>query len=204
VRDAGVARLTATQVERIYRGEIERWGEIPAYTGPDKEIQVVGRSAGSGSAAAFRANLLGSSDTELDGVDVRKDQSQQVETLVANADNAVAYLALAFVHPDGQVPPVALEVDGTTYEYGRNFDAPDYPLARDLHVYTYGGTSEKEAAFVRMLLSDYGQRTFVASNGYLPLPPARRRAQRRDLPGTVRDSSESPAETESETETTSS
>ena len=193
IRAAGVTRLTAAQVRAIYRGDIETWGEIPSYTGPDKEIQVVGRADGSGTDAAFRSNLFGSSDAELAGIDVRKDQNQQVRTLVANADNAVAYLALGFVRPDGEVPPVALDVDGTVYEYGRNLGAPGYPLARDLHVYTYGGTSKREAAFVRMLLSEYGQRTFVAANGYVRLPPARQRAQLRKLPDTVRDSTESPA-----------
>ena len=204
VKNAGVTRLTAAQVERIYRGEIATWSEIPSYTGPNREIQVVGRAEGSGTDAAFCANLFGDPEAETPGVDVRKGQNQQVRTLVGNADNAIAYLALAFVRPDGEVPPVALDVDDVVYEYGKNLDAKGYPLSRDLHVYTYGGTSKKEAAFLRMLLSEYGQRTFVEANGYYPLSAYRRRTELGKLPDPVRETgaeSPSPAETATGTET---
>ena len=200
VYDAGVTHLTADQVRRIFTGEITRWSELPAYSGPDREIRVVGRAEGSGTDTAFRANLFGDPGAPLPGLDEREDQNQQVASAVARSNDAVAYLALAFARPKGQVPPVALEFDGTVYEYGRNLGTPEYPLRRDLHVYTYGGTSKPAAAFLRMLLSEYGQRRFVASSGYLPLPPARRRAERAELPDPT---AGGPAETASETGTAS-
>ena len=185
VYDAGVRKLTADQLKRIFTGELERWSEIPSYTGPEREIRVVGRSEGSGTATSFRANLFGDYDAPTPGVDVRKDQNQGVKTLVEKSDDAIAYLALAFVAPKGQVPPVALEIKGTTYEFGKNLDAPGYPLSRDLHVYTHDGTSKTAAAFLRMLLSEYGQKRFVASSGYVPLSPARRREELAKLPDTT-------------------
>ena len=200
VYDAGVTRLTADQVKRIFTGEIARWSELPSYSGPDREIRVVGRAAGSGTDTAFRANLFGDPEASLPGLDVREAQNQQVRATVERSNDAIAYLALAFVAPKGPVPPVALEFDGTLYEYGRNLDAPGYPLRRDLHVYTYGGISKPAAAFLRMLLSEYGQQRFVASSGYLPLPPGRRRAERAKLPDAT---AGGPAETASETETAS-
>ena len=182
IKDAGVSELTGEQIRAIYQGEITNWSQIDSYSGPDKEIQAVGRAEGSGTDTAFRANLLGNPDASMSGVDVRKGQNQQVKTLVNNSDNAIAYLALAFVEADGGVPPIGVEIDGTTYRYGENLGAQGYPLSRDLHCYTWEDTSKKEAAFINMLLSEYGQQNFVAANDYFTLPPDRRQAQREKLP----------------------
>ena len=176
IYEAGVTKLTGDQVRRIYRGEIANWSEIPAYNGPDKEIQAVGRSVGSGTDTAFRANLLGDPNAPMPGIDVRKGQNQQVQTLVARSDNTIAYMALAFVDED-RVPAIALEIDGTTYEYGKNLGSKDYPLSRDLHCYTWKGTSKLESAFIRMLLSEYGQQNFVQPNDYFMIPKEEREAE---------------------------
>jgi phosphate transport system substrate-binding protein len=182
VYENGVTMLTGAQLRKIYKGEIENWREIPSYDGPDKKIQCIGRAEGSGTDTAFRANLFGNPDAEIPGVDIRKGQNQQVQTLVSNSDNAIAYLALAFVQPEGQVPPIALKLDGTTYRYGENLSAKGYPLSRDLHAYTYDGTSKKEAAFLRMILHDYGQEMFVAPNNYFKLTKGRQTEELQKLP----------------------
>jgi phosphate transport system substrate-binding protein len=179
--DAGVTKLTGDQVRAIYRGEITSWSEIESYSGPEKEIQAVGRAVGSGTDTAFRANMLGDPEADMSGVDVRKGQNQQVATLVDRSDNAIAYMALAFVD-ESRVPAIALELEGTTYGLGKNLGSKNYPLSRELHCYTWEGTSKKEAAFLRMLLSEYGQENFVAPNNYFKLPPAEREEQRAKLP----------------------
>ncbi|AFO56838.1 phosphate ABC transporter substrate-binding protein, phot family [Natrinema sp. J7-2] len=178
--DAGVEKLTGDQVRGIYTGEITNWSEISSYNGPDKEIQAVGRAVGSGTDTAFRANMLGDPEADM-SVDIRKGQNQQVQTTVADSDNAIAYMALAFVDMD-RVPAISLELDGTTYTLGENLGSKDYPLSRELHCYTYEGTSEKEAAFINMLLSEFGQRHFVQPNNYFMLPPEEREEQRSKLP----------------------
>ena len=182
VYDAGVTKLTADQVRGIYTGEITNWTGIPSYTGPDREIQAVGRAEGSGTDTAFRVNMLGGANANMSGIDVRKGENQQVKALVQRSNNAIAYMALAFV--DGSVPAVALEFKGKTYEPGKNLAEKNYPLSRDLHMYTYEGTSKKEAAFLRMIISGYGQQTFVKPEGYSMLPPERRKKQLDVLPET--------------------
>ena len=179
VYSAGVEQLTLQQVKDIYKGKTENWSELG---GPDKEIQAVGRAEGSGTDTAFRLNVFGSPDAAIPGVDVRKGQNQQVQTLVANSDNAIAYIALAFLEPDGQVPPVDLKIDDTVYTYGKNLDAKAYPLSRDLHMYTWKGTSKKEAAYLVMILSNFGQKNFVEANDYVTLSPKRQRTQMDKLP----------------------
>jgi phosphate transport system substrate-binding protein len=180
VYDGGVTRLTADQVTGIYRDEIQRWTEIPGYDGPDREIQAVGRAEGSGTDTAFRVNMLGDADASMAGVDARKGQNQQVKTTVSNSNNAIAYIALAFV--DDSVPAVELAFEDTVYVPGDNLSDPSYPLARDLHCYTWEGTSKREAAFLRMVLSDFGQQNFVVPEGYSKLTDERQQAEFATLP----------------------
>ncbi len=179
IYDAGVTKLTGEQLKAIYKGEITNWSNVDGYSGPDKEIQAICRADGSGTDTAFRANLFGNPDAPIK-CDSRIGQNQQVRTTVQQSDNAIAYMALAFV--GGQAPAVALELDGTTYELGKNLGSKGYPLSRDLHCYTWKGTSKKEAAFINMLLTEYGQKQFVEANDYFKLPPDRRKEQRSKLP----------------------
>ncbi|MFC6836963.1 PstS family phosphate ABC transporter substrate-binding protein [Halomarina ordinaria] len=179
VYDEGVTEMTLEDLQAIYRGEIENWSELG---GPDREIQAVGRAEGSGTDTSFRNNVLGDPDAEMPGTDVRQGQNQQVATLVQESNNAIAYIALAFVDEE-TVPPIGLEIDGTTYTYGENLGTLEYPLSRALHCYTWDGTSNKEAAFIRMILSDYGQTMFVEPNNYLPLEEETRQEQLDALPG---------------------
>lgn len=178
IYEEGVQKITLEQLQAIYRGEIENWSELG---GPDREIQAVGRAEGSGTDTSFRNNVLGDPDAEMPGIDVRQGQNQQVATLVQESNNAIAYIALAFVDEE-TVPPISLEIEGTTYTYGDNLGTLDYPLSRALHCYTWDGTSDKEAAFIRMILHEYGQTMFVEPNNYLPLEESFRQEQLDKLP----------------------
>lgn len=178
IKDAGVTKLDGDQLRGIYKGEITNWSEVG---GPDREIQALGRAEGSGTDTAFRSNLYGDPEASMPGIDGRYGQNQQLQTAIRNSDNAIGYIALAFVLPDGPVPPIAVELDGTTYEYGKNLGAKGYPLSRDLHCYTWQDTSEKESAFLRMILDEFGQTNFVEPNNYFKLPPNRREEERGKL-----------------------
>ena len=177
IYEAGVTELTLTDIQDIYQDRVTNWSELG---GPDRDIQAIGRAEGSGTDTSFRANVLGDPDASMDGVDSRRGQNQQVKTDIANADNAIAYIALAFV--DDSTPAIDLEIDGTLFEYPDDFGTLDYPLSRALHTYTWEGTSNKEAAFIRMLLSDYGQEMFVEHADYLPLVDERRQEEIDKLP----------------------
>ncbi len=177
IYDAGVTEVTGDELRAIYKQEITNWSEIG---GPDQEIYAIGRAEDSGTDTAFRANLYGDPDEPIDP-DTRRGQNQQVATLVEQNDNAIAYIALAFVEPDGATPPIGLELEGTLYEYGENLGAQGYPLSRDLHCYTYDGTDERESAFLNMILSEFGQQNFVEPNNYFVLPEARREEERAKL-----------------------
>jgi phosphate transport system substrate-binding protein len=177
IADAGIDQLTGEQIRGIYQDEITNWSEVG---GPDKEIFVIGRAEGSGTDTSFRLNMLGAADAPMPGVDTRQGQNQQVAQLVAQNEGAVAYMALAFTGPE--VQPIGIDFEGTLYEPSKDaentiFDS-DYPLNRDLHMYTLiedsnpmgGGTGKREAAFLNMFLTNFGQEVFVTANNYIPLP----------------------------------
>ena len=174
IYDEGVTQITIDELKAIYRQEITNWSELG---GPNKDILALGRSEGSGTDTAFRNNVYGDPNAPI-SPDQRFGQNQQLQQAIGQADNAIAYIALAFVEPDGATPPIGLEIDGTLYEYGENLGAQEYPLSRDLHAYTWEGTSRKEAAFLNFVLSDFGQEIFVKGNNYFALPEDRLAAQR--------------------------
>jgi ABC-type phosphate transport system, periplasmic component len=174
IYDGGVEELTGEEVRGIYQGEINNWSEVG---GPDQEIYVVGRAEGSGTDTSFRLNMLGDADAPME-VDTRKGQNQQVQTVLQQNDGAIAYMALAFQGPG--IQPVAIDFEGTTYRPDADaentiFDS-SYPLNRDLHMYTTitddtpEGTDMREAAFLNMFLTDFGQQIFVEGVEYIPLP----------------------------------
>ncbi|GAB7095688.1 substrate-binding domain-containing protein [Halolamina litorea] len=175
IYDAGVEQLTGEEVRGIYQGDITNWSEVG---GPDQEIYAIGRAEGSGTDTAFRLNMLGSADASMDGVDTRFGQNQQVAQAVQQNEGAIAYMALAFT--GNGVLPIGINFEGTLYEPDRDaentiFDSA-YPLNRDLHQYTLitddepNGTDMREAAFINMFLTTFGQTVFVESNNYIPLP----------------------------------
>ena len=186
VYDAGVTELTGEEVRGIYQGDINNWSEVG---GPDQEIYVVGRAEGSGTDTSFRLNMLGSADAPME-VDTRKGQNQQVKTVLQQNEGAIGYMALAF--QGSGIEPVAITFEGTTYQPSKDaehtiFDA-DYPLNRNLHMYTKvtedtpEGTDMREAAFLNMFLTDFGQQIFVEGVEYIPLPTKDIESQFEKLP----------------------
>ncbi|WP_142858167.1 PstS family phosphate ABC transporter substrate-binding protein [Salinigranum halophilum] len=178
VADAGVDQLTGEQIRAIFQGEVSNWSELEGID-YDQEIFVIGRAEGSGTDTSFRLNMLGDADAPMD-VDTRQGQNQQVAQLVQQNEGAIAYMALAFTSES--VQPIAIDFEGTVYEPDRDaentiFDS-SYPLNRDLHMYTLieednpggGGRDLREAAFINMFLTQFGQSVFVEQNNYIPLP----------------------------------
>ena len=183
IADAGIEKITGQQLKDLYKGRISNWSELG---GPDREIQVLGRVKGSGTRTAFVSNVFDNPKEETQ-VANRFGQNQRLAQAITQADNAISYLALAFLDTEG-VTPIALEWEGTTYKYEdpeNGLDSTTYPLSRDLHMYTWDGTSKKEGAFINMMLSEFGQDTFVAPNNYFTLGERRLEEERAKLPDQV-------------------
>jgi phosphate transport system substrate-binding protein len=180
IADAGVSGITGQQLKDMYKGNLTNWSELG---GPDREIQVLARVKGSGTRTSFVSNVWGNPEEDTT-VANRYGQNQQLASAIAQADNAISYLALAFIDTDG-LAPISLEWEGTTYSYQddqNGLDSSAYPLSRDLHCYTWDGTSNHEAAVINMVLHDFGQDTFVGPNNYFKLGARRQTEQKDKLP----------------------
>ncbi|MFC7021205.1 MULTISPECIES: PstS family phosphate ABC transporter substrate-binding protein [Haloarcula] len=185
IADAGLEKITGQQLKDLYKGRIDNWQEIDSSL-PDREVQVLARVKGSGTRTSFVSNVFGNPEEDT-SVANRYGQNQRLAQAIAQADNAISYLALAFINTNG-LAPVALEWEGTTYAYQddqNGLDSKAYPLSRDLHCYTWEGTSKKEAAVINMVLSDFGQDTFVSPNNYFALGKRRQEEQMAKLPDQV-------------------
>jgi phosphate transport system substrate-binding protein len=178
VSEAGIDQLSGEQIRSIFQGDVQNWNELEGVD-YDQEIYVIGRAEGSGTDTSFRLNMLGDADAPME-VDTRQGQNQQVAQLVSQNEGAIAYMALAFTSES--VIPIGIDFEGTLYEPDPDaentiFDS-DYPLNRDLHMYTLieesnpggGGRDRREAAFMNMFLTEFGQAVFVEQNNYIPLP----------------------------------
>ena len=182
IAEAGLDGITGQQLKDLYKGRIDNWQEIDSSL-PDREILVLGRVTGSGTRTSFVSNVFDNPEEETT-VANRYGQNQRLAQAIAQADNAISYLALAFLGTDG-VSPISLTWEGTTYTYQddeNGLDSQSYPLSRDLHMYTWQGTDNREAAAIYMCLTDFGQETFVAPNDYFTLGESRRQAQIEKLP----------------------
>jgi phosphate transport system substrate-binding protein len=180
IKEAGVTGITGQQLKDIYKDRINNWSELG---GPDREILTLARVKGSGTRTAFVSNTFGNPE-ENTIVDNRYGQNQRLAQAIAQADNAISYLALAFLDTDG-VEPISLEWEGTTYKYQdpqNGLDSKSYPLSRDLHMYSWDGTDRREASAVNLMLHPFGQETFVAPNNYFMLGERRLEEQRAKLP----------------------
>ncbi|MFB6140012.1 MAG: PstS family phosphate ABC transporter substrate-binding protein [Halosimplex sp.] len=176
IKDAGIDRITIEDLAKVYNGDISNWSDLG---GPDSEIQCVGRVEGSGTRTIFHENVL-DGKTKAPGVDVHKGENQQVASTVRNSDNAIGYVGIAFVGDGAEA--IALKVGDTVYsQENENIANKEYPLNRDLHCYTYEGTDEYEAAFLNMIVSDFGQGLFVEPNGYITLNSKRQKEERDKL-----------------------
>jgi phosphate transport system substrate-binding protein len=187
IYDAGVTQLTGEQIRGIYQDEITNWSEVG---GPDQSIYCVGRAEGSGTDTAFRLNMLGDAEAPMPGVDTRQGQNHGVRKVIQQNDGAIGYMSLAFTNES--VRPIAINFEGTVYETSKDADNTifdsEYPLNRDLHMYTKitedtpDGTDKREAAFINMFLTTFGQNVFVEGVNYIPLPTKDIEAEKAKLP----------------------
>lgn len=178
VYEAGCTVIAKKELVEIFKGSVTNWKDLNSCS-YDREIQAVGRAVGSGTETMFRVNLFGESEVSgLEGVDVRQGQNQMVKQTLMSSDNAIGYPGVEFISDDNPAIEVTWD-DGNTY----SIEDQNWPLGRPLYMYTWEGTSKKEAAFLRMILSDFGQDVFVAQGSdYFKLSESDQAEQLAKLP----------------------
>ena len=102
-RNLDLSNVTQDQLIDIFTGKVKNWKEVG---GPDQEITVIGRTAGSGTRVNFD-NLALNGAREIDGP--TQDASGSVVQLVGQTPGAISYVSFPYIHKPGIKP---LNLDG--------------------------------------------------------------------------------------------
>ncbi len=153
-----VTNLSIDQLSQIYQGKITNWKEVG---GEDLKIVVISRDSSSGTFESWdhfvmkkakvtpRAQMLASSGA--------------VVTAVAKNKYAIAYVGIGYVNKS--LKP--LQVNGITASL-QSAMSKEYPLSRELYMYTDGEPQGHKAKYIAFVKSAEGQK-IVAKEGFVPL-----------------------------------
>ena len=153
-----VTDLSIDQLSQIYQGKITNWKEVG---GEDLKIVVISRDSSSGTFESWdhfvmkkakvtpRAQMLASNGALL--------------TAVAKNRYAIAYLGMGYVNKTVK----AVKVNGLAAT-AESALSKEYPMSRELYMYTNGEPTGEVAKFIAFVKSIDGQK-IVAKEGFVPL-----------------------------------
>jgi phosphate transport system substrate-binding protein len=153
-----VKNLSIDQLSQIYQGKITNWKEVG---GEDLRIIVISRDSSSGTFESWdhfimkkakvtpRAQMLASSGA--------------IVTAIAKNRYAIGYLGIGYLNKS--VKP--LQVNGATASVITAL-SKEYPLSRELYMYTDGEATGDVAKYIAFVKSAEGQK-IVVKEGFVPL-----------------------------------
>ena len=165
-----VDNLTLQQLADIFSGRITNWAEVG---GESRPIVLLSRESNSGTHVYFleqvvrlgdkHAPTLFSPDTLL------MPSSEGISAEVRQNPNTIGYDGLGYVTPDQKTIAVAADPAGPfVLPTVETVNDGEYPIARDLYMYTAGEPRGTIAAYLDWIRSSEGQ-TIVGELGFVPL-----------------------------------
>jgi phosphate transport system substrate-binding protein len=168
--DNPVDYLTLEQISDIYSGKINNWMEVG---GEDRPIVRLSRETNSGTHVYFLEEVirLGEKDnTTLFSRDtLLMPSSEGISAEIRQNPNAIGYDGLGYVTEEMKVIGVAT-APGEAYIYPsqESVNSGEYPIARDLYMYTNGQPEGEIADYLAWILSADAQR-IVSELGFVPI-----------------------------------
>ncbi len=168
--DNPVDHLTIPQISDIYSGAIVNWQNVG---GEDRPIVLLSRESNSGTHVFFLEQVVrrgDKSDTTLFSPDtLLLPSSEGISTEVRQNRNAIGYDGLGYVTADQKVVAVAQEIGaGYVLPTVGTVNSGEYPIARDLYMYTAGEPEGLVATYLDWIVGDTAQ-VIVADLGFVPL-----------------------------------
>jgi len=168
--DNPVDKLTLQQISDIYSGKITNWQEVG---GEDRPIVLLSRETNSGTHVYFLEEVirlgqkgnktLFSPDTLL------LPSSEGIGVEVRQNPNAIGYDGLGYVTSDMKTIAVSVGPDQPYYPPTvETVNAGEYPIARDLYMYTAGEPQGQIKAYLEWVLSPAAQQ-IVLELGFVPV-----------------------------------
>jgi phosphate transport system substrate-binding protein len=165
-----VSELTIQQISDIYSGKITNWSEVG---GEDRPIVKLSRETNSGTHVYFLQEVVRQGDknsTKLFSQDtLLLPSSEGIIVEVRDNPNAIGYDGLGYISDDVKVIAVAIN-------YGDAYIIPSiesvlnkqYPIARNLYMYTNGVPDSHVKEYLDWVLSEEAQQ-IVAELGFVPI-----------------------------------
>ena len=157
--DNPINQLTLQQVSAIYSGEIDNWSELG---GEDRPIVRLSRETNSGTHVYFLETVLRLGDEEnttMFSTDtLLLPSSEGIISEVSDNPNAIGYDGLGYVTPDVKVLAIAKTASSEYfYPSGDTVNSNEYPIARNLYMYTASNPDDTLLAYLKWILSPEAQ-----------------------------------------------
>ncbi len=167
-----VDELTLQQLSDIYSGKINNWLEVG---GEDRPIVRLSRETNSGTHVYFLEEVLrlGNSEntTFFSANTLLLPSSEVISAEVRENPNAIGYDGLGYVTPDLKVIAVAPDAASPyILPSAATVNSGQYPIARDLYMYTAGEPTEHVKEYLDWLFTDAAQ-AIVEELGFVPINP---------------------------------
>ncbi len=165
-----IDQLTMQQISDIFSGRYNNWSELG---GEDRPIVRLSRETNSGTHVYFLEEVLrlGESDSEvLFSTDtLLLPSSEGITTEVRDNPNAIGYDGLGYVIPEVKVIAVA-RTPGDPYVLpsAETVNSGEYPIARDLYMYTVGQATGAVKEYLDWLFLEEAQK-IVTDLGFVPI-----------------------------------
>ena len=169
--DNPVSQLTIDQLSDIYTGRITNWQEVG---GRDEFIVLLSRETNSGTHVYFLEEVVRKGE-ESDDIfapqTLLMPSSVGITSELRRNPRTIGYDGLGYVDPAHEKVVAVAHDDNSPYVYPTIETATtgEYPLARNLYMYTAGEPTNAIAEYLAWILSDTGQE-IVAQLGFVPLP----------------------------------
>jgi phosphate transport system substrate-binding protein len=167
-----VDQLTIQQVSAIYSGEIANWEEVG---GEDRPIVRLSRETNSGTHVYFLENVLrqGQKDSKIlfAPETLLLPSSEGITAEIRQNPNAIGYDGLGYVTEEVKVVAISENPEtGYILPSSETVNNGQYPIARDLYMYTSGEPLGEIAIYLDWILSSDAQ-LIVKELGFVPIAP---------------------------------
>ncbi|MBC7081832.1 MAG: phosphate ABC transporter substrate-binding protein [Thermoplasmatales archaeon] len=149
--------LTSEQLKGIYNGTYNRWENF----GWSGEIVAIGRDTASGTGEFFWEHIMKKENFTSSMLALPSNGA--VHDKVASTPNAIGFVGIGYISEKIK----ALKLDGIEPDI-KNVKSKNYPLARELYLFTRGEASGLIKEFIDFILSEEG-RKIVEEEGFIPL-----------------------------------
>ena len=165
-----IEQLTLQQISDIYSGKFTNWSQLG---GEDRPIVRVSRETNSGTHVYFLEEVLRLGEKDNKTIfapdTLLLPSSQGITSEVSLNPNAIGYDGLGYVTPDVKVIAVAVDNQNPyILPSAETVNQGEYPIARDLYMYTDGQPVDYIQEYIDWITSPTGQ-DIVLQNGFVPI-----------------------------------